>query len=58
MTKNGDDVRRQTRFLREQAQRCRRLADTTTDDDVSRRLLQLARDFEEQALKLEKDNQD
>jgi hypothetical protein len=44
--------------LREQAQRCRRLADTTTDDDVSRRLLQLARDFEEQALKLEKDNQD
>jgi hypothetical protein len=53
VTKNGDDIRAQTRFLREQAKRCRRLADATTDAGVARRLLDLAREFEEQASKLE-----
>lgn len=55
VTKNGDEIREQTRFLREQAERCRRLADATTDTDIARRLLQLAREFEEQAAKLEND---
>ena len=43
-------------FLREQAKRCRRLADATTDVDVARRLLHLASEFEEQASKLEGEN--
>jgi hypothetical protein len=44
------------RFLRDQAERCRRLANATTDADASRRLLQLAREFEEQALGMEDGN--
>jgi hypothetical protein len=56
VTRNGDDIRGQVRSLREQAARCRRLADTTTDDDVARRLLQLASEFEQQASKLETEN--
>jgi hypothetical protein len=58
VTRNGDDIRGQTRSLREQAKRCRRLADATTDADVARRLLELAREFEEQASKLEAENGD
>ena len=38
-----------SQFLREQAERCRRLAGATTDGAVSRRLLELAEEFEEQA---------
>jgi hypothetical protein len=44
--------------LREQAARCRRLSDATTDADAARRLLQLAREFEEQAAKLEEESRD
>jgi hypothetical protein len=58
VTRNGDDIRRQARFLREQAERCRRLADATTDSDVARRLLQLAREFDDQAAKVEGENRD
>src|SRR3954452_8767485 len=36
--------------LRQQAQRCRRLAAATTDHEVSRRLLELAKEFDEQAV--------
>jgi len=38
-----------SQMLREQAERCRRLAAHTTDAAVSRRLLELAAEFEEQA---------
>jgi hypothetical protein len=58
VTRNGDGIRRQARFLREQAERCRRLANATTDADASRRLLELAREFEEQATKAEEENRD
>jgi hypothetical protein len=56
VTRSGEDIRRQARFLREQAGRCRRLADATTDADAARRLLQLASDFEDQAANLEDEN--
>jgi hypothetical protein len=36
-------------MLREQAERCRRLAGATTDAAVARKLLELAAEFEEQA---------
>jgi len=39
--------------LREQAARCRRLAAAVTDDVVTRRLLELAVEFDEQADKVE-----
>ena len=40
---------KRSQMLREQAERCRRLARATTDAAVSRRLLELAAEFEEQA---------
>jgi len=53
VTHDGDGIRSEMRFLREQAERCRRLADATTDAEIGRRLLQLASELEEQVLKLE-----
>jgi len=43
------DGRQTAQRLREQAARCRRLAAATTDATVSRRLLELAIEFDEQA---------
>ena len=43
------DTPQSSQMLREQAERCRRLARATTDAEVARRLLQLAEEFEEQA---------
>ena len=43
------DARNSALMLREKAERCRRLAAATTDSEVSRRLLELAAAFEEQA---------
>ena len=40
---------KRSQMLREQAERCRRLARATTDAAVSRRLLELAVEFEERA---------
>ena len=56
VTKSGEDIRRQARFLREQAERCRRLANATTDGDVARRLLQLADEFEAEAQRVGEEN--
>jgi hypothetical protein len=42
-------TRTRAEWLRQQAQRCRRLADRITDWEVSERLLDLAERFEEQA---------
>jgi hypothetical protein len=53
MTENPDDTQAQVDNLREQAMRCRRLASLTTDREISRRLLELAQDFERQASELE-----
>ena len=44
----GDDLKSSQR-LREQAERCRRLARATTDPAVTRRLLELAAEFDELA---------
>ena len=44
----GDDLKR-SQILREQAERCRRLARATTDSAVARRLLALAAEFDERA---------
>jgi len=43
------DARHTSQMLREKAERCRRLAAATTDVEVSRKLLDLAKEFEEQA---------
>src|SRR5689334_5886846 len=43
------DASKRSQMLREQAERCRRLARATTDANVSRKLLELAAEFEEQA---------
>ena len=43
------DARNTAQMLREKAERCRRLAEATTDDEVRRRLLDLAKEFEEEA---------
>ena len=43
------DAPKRSQMLRDQAERCRRLARATTDAAVSRRLLELAVEFEEQA---------
>jgi len=43
------DGRAAARILREQAARCRRLADAVCDAEVERRLLQLALEFEARA---------
>src|SRR4051812_7652435 len=47
---------RQVENLREQATRCPRLAKFTTDREIARKLLELAMDFERQALELEDRN--
>lgn len=43
------DASKSSQMLREQAERCRRLAKATTDATVSRKLLELAKEFEERA---------
>ena len=43
------DPRRTANVLREQAARCRRLAQGVTDREVSRRLRELADEFDERA---------
>ena len=40
---------KRSQMLRKQAERCRRLARATTDAAVSRQVLELAAEFEEQA---------
>src|SRR5437763_2617172 len=47
------DASKSSQMLREQAERCRRLARATTDATVSQRLLELAAEFEKQANALE-----
>jgi len=44
-----------TNTYREKAARCRRLARQTTDREVSRRLIELAEEFEGQAASAEQD---
>ncbi|HTV88740.1 MAG TPA: hypothetical protein VME41_06965 [Stellaceae bacterium] len=39
---------------RDKAARCRRLARQTTDPQIAQRLLELAREFDEQAIRAEK----
>jgi hypothetical protein len=51
MTENPDDAH--AKKLWEQAARCRRLASQTTDREIARRLLELAREFEQRATELE-----
>jgi hypothetical protein len=43
------DARKTTEMLRQQAERCRRLAGAVTDAEVSRRLLDLANEFDARA---------
>jgi hypothetical protein len=43
------DASKRSQVLREQAERCRRLARATIDTAVARKLLELAAEFEEQA---------
>ena len=43
------DARKTTQMLREKAERCRRLAGAVTDAEVSRRLLDLANEFDARA---------
>jgi len=43
------DGRKTARVLREQAARCRRLADAIWDADVENRLMELAKEFDERA---------
>src|SRR5436305_1500040 len=47
------DASKNSQMLRDQAERCRRLARATTDATVSQRLLELAAEFEKQANALE-----
>jgi hypothetical protein len=42
-------------MLREQAERCRRLAEATTDRDIAAKLLDLAREFDAEADRLDED---
>lgn len=42
-------------MLREQAERCRRLAEATTDREIAEKLMELAREFDAQANSLEDD---
>ena len=48
------DPKELARGYREKAARCRRLARQTTDKTVAKNLLELAREFDEQAAELEK----
>jgi hypothetical protein len=43
------DTRKTAEMLREKAERCRRLARAVTDAEVSRRLFELATEFDERA---------
>jgi hypothetical protein len=49
------DPKELARGYREKSARCRRLARQTTDKTVAKNLLELAREFDEQAAELEKD---
>ena len=49
VTAHVSDNPKRSQFLRDQAERCRRLAGATTDRAVSRRLLELAEEFDERA---------
>ena len=49
VTAGMGDVSKRSQMLREQAERCRRLARATIDATVAQRLLELAAEFEEQA---------
>jgi hypothetical protein len=49
VTVHVPEAAKRSQSLREQAERCRRLAAATTDRAVSRRLLELAAEFEKQA---------
>ncbi|HMH72107.1 MAG TPA: hypothetical protein VK554_07350, partial [Bradyrhizobium sp.] len=49
VTAHVPDAPKRSQMLREQAERCHRLAARTTDAAVSRRLMELAAEFEEQA---------
>jgi hypothetical protein len=42
------------RGYRDKAARCRRLARQTTDRDIAEKLVELAREFDEQAAEIEK----
>jgi len=49
----GGNEARTAVMLREQAERCRRLAQATTDREIAERLLELAREFDAEATALE-----
>ena len=49
----GTNEARTAGMLREQAERCRRLAEATTDREIAERLLELAREFEAEAAALD-----
>ena len=49
VTAHVPDAPKNPQMLREQAERCRRLAAATTDRAVGRKLLELAAEFEAQA---------
>lgn len=51
------DPRELARGYREKAARCRRLARQTTDRAIAEKLAELAREFDEQAVELEKSAQ-
>ncbi len=48
------DPRELARGCRDKAARCRRLARQTTDRQIAERLVELAREFDEQAAEIEK----
>ncbi len=48
------DPRELARDSRDKAARCRRLARQTTDRQIAERLVELAREFDEQAAEIEK----
>ena len=52
---DGPQPARMADMLREQADRCRRLAEATTDREIAEKLLDLAREFDKQADNLEND---
>jgi len=48
------DPKELTRGYRDKAARCRRLARQTTDRQIAEKLVELAREFDEQAAEIEK----
>jgi hypothetical protein len=48
------DPKALARGYRDKAARCRRLARQTTDRDIAEKLVELAREFDEQAAEIEK----